>query len=508
MPPRLNQFLENSGMDMFRREFLQAGVGIAMGLGSTLQGSPQRKDLAFLTISELSELIRTRKVSPVEITQTILERIEKLNPALNAYITVTPGPAMKAAQEAESEIQQKKWRGPLHGVPVAVKDLFDTAGVRTTAASALFKDRVPGQDAEVIRKLKAAGAVLVGKTNMHEFAFGGTSLVTYFGGVHNPWELGHIAGGSSGGSAAAVAGGLCFGALGSDTAGSIRQPAAYCGIVGLKPTYGLVSTRGVIPLSWSLDHVGPMTRTVADAALLLQVIAGYDSEEITSVRMDVPNYAAALRARPTSIRLGVARDFFFEGLDSEIETAINGALAILEKLTARITEVAISARTQEELRSTVRAAEAYAYHAEFIAKSPEHYQPETLGRLRAGANIGTAAYIHARQQLDRTRRSIGQVFRFVDAVVTPTSPIAPPAMEEFSRDRNGSANFVARNIQNTSPFNVYGWPTISIPCGFAASGLPIGLQISGPPGGDAAVLQIAHAYEQATEWHKRRPKIA
>ncbi len=349
MPPRLNQFLENSGMDMSRREFLKAGVGTAMGLGSTLQGSPQREDLAFLTISELSELIRTRKVSPVEITQTILERIEKLNPVLNAYITITPDLAMKAAQEAESEIQQKKWRGPLHGVPVAVKDLFDTAGVRTTAASALFKDRVPGQDAEVIRKLKAAGAVLVGKTNMHEFAFGGTSLVTYFGGVHNPWELGHIAGGiaggSSGGSAAAVAGGLCFGALGSDTAGSIRQPAAYCGIVGLKPTYGLVSTRGVIPLSWSLDHVGPMTRTVADAALLLQVVAGYDSEEITSVRMDVPNYAAALRTRPTSVRLGVARDFFFEGLDSEIETAINGALGILEKLTARITEVAISART-------------------------------------------------------------------------------------------------------------------------------------------------------------------
>jgi len=195
-------------------------------------------------------------------------------------------------------------------------------------------------------------------------------------------------------------------------------------------------------------------------------------------------------------------------LDSEIETAINGALAILEKLTARITEVAISARTQEELRSTVRAAEAYVYHAEFIAKSPELYQPETLGRLRAGANIGTAAYIHARQQLDRTRRSIGQVFRLVDAVLTPTSPIAPPAMAEFSRDRNGSANFLARNIQNTSPFDVYGWPTISIPCGFTASGLPIGLQISGPPGGDAAVLQVAHVYEQATEWHKRRPKIA
>jgi aspartyl-tRNA(Asn)/glutamyl-tRNA(Gln) amidotransferase subunit A len=495
-------------MDMSRREFLQAGVGAATGLASASPGGPQKNDPAFLPISDLSELIRSRKVSPVEITRAILERIQKLNPMLNAYITVTSDLAMKSAEEAESEIQQKKWRGPLHGVPIALKDLFDTAGVRTTAGSALFKDRVPNQDAEVTRRLKAAGAVLVGKTNMHEFAFGGSSLVTYFGGVHNPWEPGHIAGGSSGGSAAAVAAGLCYGALGSDTAGSIRNPAAYCGIVGLKPTYGLVSTRGVIPLSWSLDHVGPMTRTVTDAALLLQAIAGYDPEEITSVQMDVPNYAAGLRARPASVRLGVARDFFFEGLDPEIEMATNHALAVLEKLTAGITEVAISARTQEELRATVRAAEAHAYHAEFIAKSPELYQPETLARLRAGANIGTVAYIQGRQQLDRTRRTIGEVFRKVDAIVTPTCPIGPPPIAEFGPDRNGSADFVARNIQDTSPFNVYGWPTISVPCGFTASGLPIGLQISGPNGRDAVVLQVAYAYEQATEWHKRRPKIA
>src|SRR5438128_10013430 len=293
-----------------------------------MQNSSQTNDLAFLSLTELSELIRSRKVSPVEVTRNILERIEKRHPALNAYITVTRDVAMKSAQEAESEIQQKKWRGPLHGVPVAVKDLFDTAGIKTTAGSAVFKDRVPGQDAEVIRKLKAAGAVLVGKTNMHEFAFGGTSLVTYFGAVHNPWDPGHIAGGSSGGSAAAVAGGLCFGALGSDTAGSIRQPAAYCGIGGLKPTYGLVSTRGVIPLSWPLDHVGPLARTVGDTALLLEAISGYDPEEITIVRMDVASYTAALRARPTSIRVGVAHDFFFEGLEPEIETPTNQALSV------------------------------------------------------------------------------------------------------------------------------------------------------------------------------------
>ena len=335
-------------MDMSRREFLQAGIGTTVGLASPRQAAAPNNDVAFLTISELSELIRNRKVSPVEVTRKMLDRVEKLNPSVNAYITVTSDLAMKSAREAESEIQQKKWRGPLHGIPIALKDLFDTAGVRTTAGSALFKDRVPAQDAEVVRRLKAAGAVLLGKTNMHEFAFGGSSLVTYFGGVHNPWELGRIAGGSSGGSAAAVAAGMCYGALGSDTAGSIRQPAAYCGIVGLKPTYGLVSTRGVLPLSWSLDHVGPMTRSVADAALMLQAISGYDAEEITSVRMDVPNYTAALRAKPAAVRLGVVRDFFFEGLDRDVEKAIQNALAVLEKLTAGITEVAISARTQED----------------------------------------------------------------------------------------------------------------------------------------------------------------
>jgi aspartyl-tRNA(Asn)/glutamyl-tRNA(Gln) amidotransferase subunit A len=342
---------------------------------------------------------------------------------------------------------------------------------------------------------------------MHEFAYGGTSLVTAFGGVHNPWDTGHIAGGSSGGSAAAVAAGLCYGALGSDTAGSIRQPAAYCGIVGFKPSYGLVSTRGVIPLSWSLDHVGPMARTVADAALLLQTIARYDPEEITSIRMDVPNYTAALRQRTASVRMGVARDFFFEGLDPEIETAMKEALSVLGRLTAGVSEVAIPARNQEELRSTVRSAEAYTYHAKFVAKSPELYQPETLARLRTDANITTTAYVEARRQLDSTRRSISQVFQTVDAIVTPTSPILPPPITDFSRDRGGSADFLVRNIRNTSPFNVYGWPTICLPCGFSATGLPIGLQISAPPGRDAVVLQVANAYELATQWHRRIPKI-
>src|SRR5438445_211978 len=350
-------------MDMSRREFIQTTVGTVafLGLGSTLQASPVSDDLAFLTISELSELIRTRKISPVEVTRVMLQRIEKFNPILNAYVTVTSEQAMKSAQDAEKEIQHGKWRGPLHGVPLALKDLFDTAGVRTTAASALFKDRVPQEDAEVVGKLKAAGAVLLGKLNMHEFAYGGSSTVSYFGAVHNPWEPTYSTGGSSGGSAAAVAAGLCFGALGSDTGGSIREPAAYCGIVGLKPTYGLVSTRGVIPLSWSLDHVGPLARTAADAALILQVIAGYDSQDITSGEMKVPDYAQALRANVSSIRIGVPREFFYADLDPDIEAAMKNALSVLEKHTARIRDVALSANTVETLRDVIRAAEAFAY---------------------------------------------------------------------------------------------------------------------------------------------------
>ena len=497
-------------MKFSRRKFLQAGIGTAATLRSAARGT--RDDLPFLSIFELSGLMRTRKISPVEVTSVMLERIEKLNPILNAYVTVTADLAMRSAQEAEREIQRGKWRGPLHGVPIALKDLFDTAGIKTTAGSALFKDRVPDRDAEVVTRLKAAGIVLLGKLNMHEFAYGGSSTVSLFGAVHNPWESGRVAGGSSGGSAAAVAAGLCFGALGSDTGGSIRQPAAYCGIVGLKPTYGLVSTRGVIPLAWSLDHAGPMTRTVADAAIMLQALAGYDQEEITSRQFVVPNYTTALRGRTLQVRLGISREFFFESLDSEIETAVNEALGVLRKLAASTKEIALPVNSITD--RTVIAAEAYAYHADFVAKKPEQYQPPTLAQIRGGADIRTVDYIMAHRELAGLRRGVRQTFETVDAIVTPTTPIAPPTIAAFDsayRDPavpNSISDIRRLTLRNTSPFNKYGLPTISVPCGFTRNGLPIGLQISGPNGGEAAILQLAHAYEQATDWHKRRPPTA
>ncbi len=466
-----------------------------------MSGGPS-DDLTRMSIREVADLIRKKKVSPVELTTACLARIDRVNPALNAFITITAESALEQAREAEAEVKRGKWRGPLHGIPIALKDLFDTAGVRTTAASGVFKDRVPTEDAQVVRRLKAAGAVLLGKTNMQEFAFGGSSIVSYFGAVHNPWELSHIAGGSSGGSAAALAAELCYGALGSDTAGSVRLPAAHCGIVGLKPMYGLVSTRGVIPLSWSLDHVGPMARSAADTALLLQAIAGYDPQDITSEEMKVPDYAQFLRAKVSSIRIGVPREFFFAELDPDIDAAMKQALLVLGKLTAGIQEMAMPANTMETLRDVVRAAEAYAYHREFVTKTPELYQPLTLRRIRLGADVTTPAYIQARRDLAQIRRTAGKSFESVDALVTPTLPIPPPAISDPRADD------ILPAVRNTSPFNVNGLPSISVPCGFTSTGLPIGMQIIGPPGGDAVVLQLAQAYEQATDWHKRRPQVA
>jgi aspartyl-tRNA(Asn)/glutamyl-tRNA(Gln) amidotransferase subunit A len=502
--------LSEQPTDLSRRAFIAMTALGAVGsvaFVSTKATSESATDLTMLSIQEAAEQIRRRQISPVELTNACLTRIERLDPVLNAFITVTAESAFASAREAEVEIQRGRWCGPLHGIPIALKDLFDTAGVRTTAASGVFKNRVPKEDAEVVRKLKAAGAVLLGKTNMHEFAFGGTSAVSAFGAVHNPWDLHHVAGGSSGGSAAAVAAGLCYGALGSDTAASIRQPAAFCGIVGLKPTYGLVSTRGVIPLSWTFDHVGPMTRTVADAAIMLQAIAGYDPADSTSRQLNIPDYSAGLQEKVSTIRVGVSRGFFFDDLDPEIEAVVRDALRLMQQLTAGLRDVTLPASTQEELRAAVRAAEAYAYHTAFLEKSPELYQPETLMRLRAGADVKTTAYIQGRREVELTRRTIGKVFDDVDVIVTPTTAVQPPSLREVSKNVSTSVALSTRTIRNTSPFNVYGWPTISIPCGFTRSGLPIGLQISGRASEDAVVLRFAHAYEQATEWHTRRPPL-
>jgi aspartyl-tRNA(Asn)/glutamyl-tRNA(Gln) amidotransferase subunit A len=372
-----------------------SGIGNARPVETEAADPAPKSDATWLSISEVSHLIRDKKISPVELTEGCLRRIERLNPKLNAFITVTAESALAQAREAETEIKGGHWRGPLHGIPIALKDLFDTAGVRTTAASELFKDRTPTQDGEIVRRLKEAGAVLLGKLNMHEFAYGGSSVISYYGPVHNPWSLDHEAGGSSSGSAVAMAAGLCYGAVGSDTGGSVRQPSAYCGTVGLKPTYGRVSTRGVIPLSWLYDHVGPMTRSVADAAAMLQVLAGYDPEDANSADQPVPDYTAALKQN-TRLRVGVPRAYFYEGLHPEIESAMNAALTVIGKIASSVRDIEMPTSND----TTILRAEAYAYHAEYVKKSPELYQPETLKRIRAGADVTTATYIQARRQVD------------------------------------------------------------------------------------------------------------
>src|SRR5229473_3402196 len=431
------------------------------------------------TIAEASRLVQQGEISPVELTRECLERIEQLNPSLNAFITVTAESALKDAQHAEKEIQSGKWRGPLHGIPIGLKDLIDTAGVRTTAASAVFRDRVPTEDAEVVKKLKAAGGVLIGKQNLHEFAYGGSSIISHFGPVRNPVNPEFIAGGSSGGAAAAVATGMCYGAVGTDTAGSIREPAALCGVVGLKPTYGLVSTRGIIPLSLSLDHAGPITRAVQDAAILLDVIA--DGPE---------DYRGSLGEGIEKFVLGIPRKYFFEDLDPEVAKAVEKAIDQLTDLAFTVQELELPVSIDRTLQS----AESYAYHRGMVATSPKLYYPETLRRIRSGERVSEGEHKNALQDLHKMRREIIEKFRGVDVVLMPTTPIPAPRISELMKDPALLRPTELVLLRNTRPVNVWGLPAISVPCGMTSGGLPIGLQIVGPPGGEAKVLQAAHAY--------------
>jgi aspartyl-tRNA(Asn)/glutamyl-tRNA(Gln) amidotransferase subunit A len=494
-----------------RREFTRAGAAGALG-GLTGRGLVSAEghvgeggdQLATLSLAEASELVRAKKVSPVELTRACLSRIDTFERKLNSFVTVTADAALAEARAAEGEIGRGGWKGALHGIPIALKDLVDTKGVRTTAASNLFKDRVPAEDAEVVTRLRAAGAVLLGKLNMHELAFGGSTVVSAFGPVRNPWALDRSVGGSSAGSAAAVAAGLCYGALGSDTGGSIRQPAAFCGIVGLKPTFGRVSTRGALPLSWSLDHLGPMTRRVRDAALMLQPLADAVDER-GCASAPPPDYAKAL-APGSGLRLGIPRSPFYEGLHPDVEQATSAALGVLASLGARVLDVVVDTAVDSAI--VVLRAEAFAFHEPTVASSPDLYQPETLKRIRGGAEVPASAYIAAKRRLEAARTDFHRVFETVDVLVMPTTPVPPPVIDELLADM---PNLRAREfvlLRNTRPWNGLGLPAISVPCGFTGDGLPIGLQIIGPAGDEARVLALAHAYEQATDWHARKPPLA
>jgi aspartyl-tRNA(Asn)/glutamyl-tRNA(Gln) amidotransferase subunit A len=485
-------------ISLSRRTVLLSGLAAAgSGLIPALSLAQEAgEELTQLTLAEASRRVRAGEVSPVALTQACLARIERLNPKLNAFITVAAEQALSDAARAEQEIRAGNWKGPLHGVPFALKDIMDTAGLRTTGGSELFENRVPTEDSEVARRLKAAGGVLLGKLNLNEFAYGGSSTATHFGTMHNPWNLDHATGGSSGGSAVAVAADLCFGALGTDTAGSVRMPSCQCGIVGLKPTYGRVSTRGVMTLSWTLDHVGPMCKSVEDVALMMNLIAGYDPLEPTTSREAVPDYTRALGTDTKGFRLGIAREGFFDNLDPEVESALTQAIEVLKGLTASMRDVQLPAATSG---TRLWGPEAYAYHEPYFKVSPEKFQPSTRTALERYANAPALDYVQARREVDSLRQSIGSVFQDVDLLIAPVMRTPAPLLSE-----GGGGGQSA----NTAAFDVFGLPGISVPCGFTQQGLPIGIQIIGAHFDEPRVLALADAYEKQTQWRQsRRPEL-
>ena len=441
-------------------------------------------------IAALARALRKREVSSRELTEAALRRIEQADPALNAFITVTAAEALTAADAADQRLARGE-ATMLTGIPIAHKDIFCTRDVRTTCGSKMLANFVAPYDAAVVERLAAAGVVSVGKTNMDEFAMGSSNETSYFGAVRNPRATDFVAGGSSGGPAAAVAAGLCYGAIGTDTGGSIRQPAAFCGVTGLKPGYGLVSARGVVPLAWSLDHVGPLCRSTADTALMLQAIAGYDPADPASVAAALPDYAAAIRGDTRALRLGLPRRPYFEDLDREIAAAVDAALRVLADLTAGSRDVDLPAVPP----LAVMFVEAHAYYAPFVAASPQEFSPALRGLVAAGGRIDTATYAQALRQLVLVRHQAAAVFSDVDLLITPTTPVLPERIEAVRTA--APSRGPPLSARNTTPFNVYGLPTISVPCGVSAGGLPIGLQISGPPFGEARVLALAHAFQSS-----------
>jgi aspartyl-tRNA(Asn)/glutamyl-tRNA(Gln) amidotransferase subunit A len=447
------------------------------------------------SISELSELIRHKKLSPVEITQSCLQKIEELNPTLNAFITVTADEALKQAADAEKEIMSGRLKGPLHGVPIALKDLVDTAGIKTTAASGVFQNRIPAEDAPLVLQLKKAGAVMVGKTNMHEFAIGATSHISFFGPVRNPWNFDYVAGGSSGGSAVAVAAGMCYAAIGSDTGGSNRVPPACCGVVGLKPTHGLISTMGVVPMSKSFDHIGPICRTVEDTAIMLNALVDHD---LTGVAANLKDYTKAL-SKKIIPRVAILSNTEFE---DESKDAFEVVKQLFQSWGWQIIQkdLPLVPTSGIELRN----AEIQAVHKPFVEKYRQLYNPVTLARMEntmdLNKNVDSVSYIHNVDKMNEDRLKIStELFCDCNILISPTTS-APVTLEQAKVQGP-----VAMSLRNTLPFNYYGLPAISVPCGFTKNGLPLGLQIVGPRWGEEIVLAVAHYYEQHTQWYLKHP---
>ncbi len=472
--------------------------------GEEAQRIMKADQLVQLTIAEAARSFQAGELSPVELTRACLERIETLQPKLNAFVTLLPEPAMADARAAEERLGRGKRLGPLDGVPFAIKDLYETKGIRTTAGSKILADYVPAEDATCIRRLREQGVVLLGKLNMHEWAFGVTNVVSHFGPTHNPWALDRITGGSSGGSGAALAASVCLGSLGSDTGGSIRMPASMCGIVGLKPTFGRVSKHGVVPLSGSLDHAGPMTRTVEDAALVLQAIAGLDPDDPTTEDVPVPDYLAALSGEVRGLRVGVPDKDVLSGVDEDVEASFRAALETLESLGVSLVEVHIpTLQRADAIWLAVAAPEAAAFHRRNMEERPGDFSEQVRLRLQLGLQLRAVDYLQGLESQRQLRAEVEEQYARIDVLVTPTTASTASRIED---ELSASGREV--HIHGfTCPFNLTGQPAISLPCGFDGQGLPVGLQIVGRRFDEETVLRVAHAYEQATDWHLRRPPL-
>ena len=461
-------------------------------------------DLAYLTIAEAAELLRAKKLSPVEYAKALIDRVEKHDKKLNAFIRFTPDKALDDAKRAEAEIVRGEWRGPLHGVPYGLKDIVDYAGLPTTAHSKILKDNVAASDAVVTQKLRAAGGVFMGKLSTHEFATGGPCFDLPWPPARNPWNREHFTGGSSSGSGAATAAGFVPAAIGTDTGGSIRNPATMCGVVGMKGTYGLVSRRGVVPLAFSLDHVGPLTRTVRDNALMLDLIAGHDALDPGSVNIACGAYTAELGAGVKGLRIGVIRHFYTRDMegDAEMVAGIEAAVKVLSGLGAKVQEVQTAPLGEyAACNRTILASEAYAIHEKWLQERPQDYASLTRERFLSGAFVRAADYINATRVRLKMTNAFHALFSDVDVIVTAS------AMDPACRIDDAEELDRTYARQARAPFNVTGSPALSVPIGFSRAGLPLGMQIVGKPFSEALIYRVAHAYEQAKPWGEKRPSL-
>ena len=463
-----------------------------------------KSEICYLSLYEIGSLIRGKEVSPVEVTEALLERGEALNPKLNAYITVMPEKALEEAKVAEEEIISGHYRGFLHGVPVAVKDLCATKGIRTTAGSKILTDWIPENDATVVNKLREAGAIIMGKTHMHEFAMGAVGTNPHYGHCRNPWDTERITGGSSSGSGAGIAAGLFFAALGSDTGGSIRIPSSLCGIVGIKPTYGRVSLDGVVPLSWSLDHVGPMARTVRDCAMVLEVIVGYDPKDSSSVDKPVEEWASELDGGIKGLRIGIPDMNAFGKVASDVKAAVNNAIKLMEKLGAELVQLDTAfIKKYAAASGFITICEAAAYHKQYMKDRSQDYGKDVRERIQLGFEQNAPDFIQAARLREEARRTCDEsLFSDVDLIAMPTT-IRTAMLIESALENDPTIDFTFL----TSPFNLTGQPALSLPCGLTDAGLPVGLQLIGHRFDEKTLFRAAHTFETESGFSRSTPPI-